>query len=674
MKIKQLIGSAMCFVIYGFSTLPSGLAVSDSYYVGVTEEAGLTGKSAFRIAVADLNGDAFPDLFIHEQSDEVNWNVLNKARIYLNTPGDVEGARKFVDFTDESGIHENRRGDSGGRHASLAVFADLDNDGDLDMFNGLYYHRLEYMPEDRGDRFDVMLNDGQGHFTFSPDLTIFNTGLYNTSSAVFLDFDNDGNIDLYVGNWFQDYANNVFSHNILFQGHGDGSFTDVTEAAGLLFDMPCYAVNAADWNNDGWVDLFAGNYCRAHSVHWKNNGNGTFTQVQTETHYGDYIGDDSYGQAKCSWGSMPRDFDNDGDIDLFEIMVHGGQRFYSCPLVNEGGIFTWAFDRVTRTDDPGSMHQGDHFGSWLEIDNDGLADFVLTECGYGNNRTYIFKQQSDNTFLTMNAESGIGFVNTADWPPHNASPIDYNLDGCEDIIIGFASSDSMQLLKNTVGSQNNWLGIMLEGEGVPGKSNRSAIGARVEVKTASVTYTQDVNAGNGHFSPQHSLRLMFGLGQAAIADSITVHWPNAAHSSDIIRNVAVNQFLTIKESEPPRTGVRFQMPDTYFSPGNPCSLTADLTNASPDPIIGAPLFVILDIAGQYWYWDSWSQNVNFKQLDVPPGTTSHVILPEFIWPDSGSSSFMGMIFWGAMLNSEMTEILGGAEGLAQFEFGFGPEI
>ncbi|MBN1551125.1 CRTAC1 family protein [bacterium] len=667
-SISMLLNACAFFI---FITV--GSAGYEFPFTNVSQETGLTGVSAFRIAIADINGDEYPDLLLHEKSDEVTMDVINKHRLFLNVPGDDPHdpfSRKFIDFTEESGIRANRRNDSTGRHSSLAIFADIDNDGDLDMFTGLYYHRLEYLT-DRGDRFDIMLNDGMGHFSFPADKSIFDAGLYNTSSAVFTDVDCDGKIDLYVGNWFYDYANEIWSSTLLFRGSGNGSFAQTTETAGMYLEIPCYAVSSADWNGDGWPDLFTGNYCRGHNLHWRNNGDGTFTEIQAETHFGEYIGPPG---TKCSWGSMPCDFDNDSDIDFLEIMTHGGDQVYSCPLVNTDNIFTWGFDLVDRTDDPRPRHHGDHYASWFDIDNDGLSDFLLTECGYENNRLYIFKQEADNTFHVVTSETGLNAINDQNLPPHNATAFDYDLDGDEDIIVGFASEDPPQLWRNELLPGNNWITVRLEGAGLEGKSNRSAIGARVTVQAAEDKYTREVYAGNGHFGPQKPMALHFGLNTHPHIDSLTVHWPNQQHSVSTMNNVEVNQHITIMENRDvniPEIGVRLQMPDSVFSPGELCWLDAFLygDNTSQSNI---PLFIILEIAGQFWFWDNWSQEIDAGLITLHPGETIMRILPEFRWPDTGQSTYAGIVFWGAMLNAEGTDILGGMDGLDTFEFGFGP--
>ena len=515
------------------------------YFSEVTSDVGLDNIPAYRISIADINSDGYPDLLLHKSADEAAGDVIDKQFLYLNIQGNNPNnpyGRKFVDFTEESGIRANRRGTTEGRHSSFAVFADVDNDGDLDMFSGLYVHRLEYY-QDLGDRNDLFLNDGAGHFTLAQDTVFHDAGILNTSSAAFLDYDMDGNIDLYMGNWWENWDASISYTDKLYRGNGDGSFTDVTDSAGLNFEQPTYAVTSADWNGDGLSDLFAGNYCRSPSLHWENNGDGTFSLVQESTNYGQY--------TVCSWGSMPRDFDNDGDIDLFNIIVHGYDGgVHSTVLINENDVFTWNFNEFTRPDV--SNPHGDHYGSWFDIDNDGLADFILSQSGSPENHLDLFKQSANHTFEIVNDFSGLDVINSLDLPPHNASSFDYDLDGDEDLIIGFVDGElGLQLWRNDVGTEKNWIVVSLTGAGIPDHSNRSAIGARVEVKAGGDTYTREVYAGNGHFGPQKPLSLTFGLGEAESVDSVRVFWPNPSLTMKEINELSANQFIDVTEDVTP---------------------------------------------------------------------------------------------------------------------------
>ncbi|RMG45234.1 MAG: CRTAC1 family protein, partial [Acidobacteria bacterium] len=521
------------------------------YFTNVTTEAGLDGVQAFRIAVGDLNGDGYPDIFIHLEPDHASGDVLNKQLLYLNEPGDNPSdpfSRKFVDHTAGSGIRDNRQGTNEGRHSDAAIFADVDNDGDLDVFTNVYLHRNYELNKGTND---LLINDGTAHFHLSPNSTFHLEPNWNTPAAVFTDYDNDGNIDLFIGTWYKPDATMNIDH--LYKGGGDGSFTDVTSAAGLDAETTCvYAVAAFDWDNDGDADLFAPPYSRtvfwSLPRHWRNNGDGTFTEVADQTNYDPYRG--ILGQ-KVSFGTMPRDFDNDGTLDFFEIMTHGdgagASGVHSTPVRNVDGVFSWDFWRMSGRDleDPDLTHHGDHYASWFDFDGDGLVDIVFTESGYGNPRIYLFRQQPDHTFVAVTRDSALWEINTAGLEPGYVTPLDYDRDGDEDLLV--TTNAGLRLYRNDVGTDNNWLVIKLEGVGGPGYANRSAIGARVEVTAGGVTQSQEVAAGNGHEGPMRPLELHFGLGSAAVVDRIRIRWPNAHLTVQELTNVAVNQFLTVRE-------------------------------------------------------------------------------------------------------------------------------
>lgn len=545
---------AFLFILMCLGFVP-GFSQEGSYFENVTDAAGLTGVSGFHISVADVNGDGYPDLLIHKQADGID-PVVDNQFLYLNVPA-ADGTRKFVDYTTQSGIRANRRGTNDGRHSSFAVFADVDNDGDLDMFSGVFSVDLD-LYKDRGDRNDLFLNDGSGHFTLAPNGTFHLGELMNTGGATFLDYDLDGKVDLLIGNWLRNVGGDVGFGDKLYRGRGDGGFDDVTGVTGLdAVIVPSYAVTAADWDNDGYMDLFESNYCRDHSIQWKNNGNGTFSQVQASTNYGLYIGQPyywpQYGMiGGCDFGSMPRDYNNDGTIDIFELIVHGEESgIHSTVLTNIDGVFNWDFNKFLRPDDPHQSNHRDHYGSWFDFDNDGLADFVLAECcdsGNTGNWLALFKQTNEHAFRTVTTEAGLSVVNDANLRVQSVIPLDYDLDGAEDLLIGFASGDGVQLWRNKVGARNNWLTLSLKGAGTSGLSNRSAIGARVEVTATGKTYTREIYAGNGEFGPQVPLDLTFGLAQAATVDRIRIRWPNSNHTVSELVNVTPNNFITIEEN------------------------------------------------------------------------------------------------------------------------------
>lgn len=573
-------------------------------FTNVTDQVGLAGKPGFRLSVADVNGDGYPDILLHRQANYGAGDWFGKSYLYLNVQGDDPSdpfSRKFVDVTAESGIRANRQGTATGRHSDGAVFADVDNDGDLDMFTPVYVHENLTSPTDKND---LMLNDGAGHFTLAPASTFHQEMLYNTAAAVFTDYDNDGKVDLFIGNW---YRSGALTQDQLYRGGGDGTFANVTASSGVgSATTSVYGIAAWDWNGDGYADLFAPPYSwtvfGSTPIHWKNNGNGTFSRYETVSNYDQ---DRGFLSGVASFGSMPADFDNDGDVDFFEILTHGAGdgagSVHSTAVANVAGVFSWDYHRVDGRDaeDPDITHHGDHYESWFDYDNDGLLDFALTESGYGNNRIYLFRQAPDHTFSPVTAASGLDEINDLDLPPHNVLPVDYDLDGDEDLLVGFADDvTGIRMYRNDVGTANRWLVVTVEGGGGPGQSNRAAVGARVRVTAGGSTRTREVYAGNGHLCPQVPLSQHFGLGSAEIVDSVEVRWPNASLSTTRRTYVPANRFIRIREgcAGPPdpanlradRSGGDVVLSwDDAAPPGTSWSVYRD---GQPDPSLwGAPI-------------------------------------------------------------------------------------
>jgi hypothetical protein len=575
----------LSFLVFATATA-TGADPPTPYFTDVTAEVGLDGVPVFRISVADLNGDGYYDIFIHTAPDEMGGDVLDKQFLYLNEVGDNPGdpySRKFVDHTAGSGIRDNRSGTTDGRHSSAAIFADVDNDGDMDMFTGVYLHRNYTLNLGTND---LLLNDGNAHFSLSPTSTFHTETIWNTAGEVFLDYDNDGNIDLFIGNWYNPDSTLTLDH--LYRGDGSGGFTNVTTAAGLNAATTCiYGIAAWDWNDDGYMDLFAPPYAwtvlNTWPRHWRNNGDGTFTQVQDTTDYDLHRG--TLSQV-ASFGSIPRDYDNDGDVDFAEVLTHGGTDTgkFSGPVENVAGVYDWDWSDVLgrATEDPDPGHDGDHHLAWFDFDFDGLHDYALTESGYDNNRLYLFRQAADHTFSPVTVDSGLNDININNWTPGNVINVDFDLDGDEDLLVGLGGATGIKVYRNDVGTLNNWISITLVGAGGNGYSNKSAIGAKVQVTAGGVTQTRTVYAGDGHQGPQKPLSLAFGLGEATIVDSIIIRWPNDTMTTSQMFDVAVNQFLTIEE---------------------PCDYATDPTNLMVDKDVNDVVLTWDDPLASGWTWN-----------------------------------------------------------------------
>ncbi len=527
----------------------SSYAQDTTWFKNVTNQAGISGVKSFYLMVADINNDDYPDLLSIRSGDIYG---KDNMRVYINVQ-DTNSVdpldRIFLDITPITGINANIIPDSAGHRILNAVFADVNNDGNIDMITGNDTYNLETY-YDNGDRGEVLLGDGTGAFLTLPNNGIHTTILNNPTGHSMLDYDRDGNLDVFMGTFFKDYNANIWNHGFLYKGNGDGTFADVSVAAGLSNkNEPDYGCQVTDWNNDGWPDIITSPYCRTGGILWKNNGNGTFSDVTTTAGYNTRFMQGDNGQNLCNWIAAPEDFDNDGDMDMMLALVHGGNdanEGRSTIVINEGAAANyhlhWDLTRVT-WDAPKSTHHGDYDVSWFDFDNDGLEDMSLQQGHYmpTTDRLFMFYQNPDHTFSDVNAELGfIGdttFTNT-----HVSEPMDYDLDGDDDLIFAKDGTSKTYLLRNEIGNQNNWVSVKLI---APAGCNYNSIGARIFVYADTLVRMRDVFAGRGNKCGQQPFNLVFGLGAHTSIDSIVVHWPDSSFTVTTAVNPPINQMDVI---------------------------------------------------------------------------------------------------------------------------------
>lgn len=546
--------------LYGLPAIVLFLAFSSSlrgqdatWFKDVTRQVGFNDVPAWRLYVSDVNGDQYPDLMI------INGiYTRNQLHLWLNLPdpeSEDPSQRVFVEVTEQSGINANPNPEIDGRVADVGALADIDNDGDPDLVTGrFFYAYADYqMPEDLPA---VMLNDGNGVFTLVPENGIDKISRLNATGNSFLDYDLDGVLDIYIGTFSRDHAQSAYMQDYLFHGNGDGTFTDVSKQSNISsIRQPLYGVNACDWNNDGLPDVITSPYCRTDGSLWMNNGDGTFTDVAPAIGYSaHHLGGDN-GQALCQWEGMPADFDNDGDFDILQVLVHGGYNAgegHTVLAINGGAEedyrFQWDLTRVRRNA-PTSAHLGDMSGSWIDFDNDGRLDLVINQSQYpqanaaGVERSYFMWQNSDKSFDEITASLGLGDSLLA---PGACEVIDFDLDGDDDLFVVVNTNKNQNnrllLLRNDVGNKNNWVGVKLKApEGV----NHDAIGARISVTAGGVTQMRELYAGGGHFGGQQPLVQNIGIGTNEKIDRIEVRWPHATMPVTVVENPPINQIITI---------------------------------------------------------------------------------------------------------------------------------
>ena len=416
------------------------LAQDATWFPEATNDVGLKGLAGFRITAIDVDKDDYPDLVLwndHTGTDNQNLSLL------LNKPG-PNGGRTFVDATAQSGLNVNTQGANAdgdpltGRMSHVFGMADLDNDKDPDLISCIsWYHFNTFV--DRGDRCEVLLNDGTGKFTVKEGAGLRELGMFPATGFSFLDYDLDGNIDLYIGTFLQDYDTNTGRADILMHGNGDGTFTDASKSSGITNIVglqPKYGTNMVDINNDGWPDIATSPYCRSQGNLWINQQDGTFKDMATTYGYQASHGlnrQDSPVPILCQWAANPWDYDNDGDMDLVQLLVHGGwEPTMGRTFIARNGGPDNAFKLEANRDlivrkDPKPDHLGDYYGVWFDMDNNGWVDLAITQGTYTPGLDRLYMELQDDQHVLQDITAPLGMTNVAS--PHAFVSFDHDLDG-----------------------------------------------------------------------------------------------------------------------------------------------------------------------------------------------------------------------------------------------------
>jgi len=479
--------------------------------------------------VFDYDNDGFVDLYL------LNWGPLEGVtsvppgtprqpnRLYHN-----RGDGTFEDVTAKAGL-------AGSGFASAATAGDYDNDGHADLYvAGIGCSQLF---RNRGDGTfeDVTAKAGVGHG---------GAGI----SATWLDFDNDGFLDLYVVNYLtyipeKESEQNPGAYpgplayagqaNVLYRNRGDGTFEDVTQAAGLY--SPGHrgmSVSAFDANRDGCVDLYVSNDDTPNQL-FLNDGKGHFTEVATDAG----VAFNSIGEAPGSMNTAIADADGDGFPDLFVTRFGYGSLYVRTPTGHyDDRIWTSGLGRLTQR----YVGWG---GEFLDYDNDGDMDLVVANGSafvLDGTSTLLLENQGNATFADASARGGVFFQTPVNGRGNAA--LDFDNDGRIDFLIT-ALADRPFLLHNRVVNGNHWLTLQLEGT----RSNRSGYGALLKLVAGDLTLQSEARCPTG-FLTQSDARPHFGLGTRTKLDRLEVRWPSGR--TQVLTNLAVDQILKVKEPQP----------------------------------------------------------------------------------------------------------------------------
>jgi hypothetical protein len=425
-------------------------------------DVGLLGQTA---AWGDFSGDGCQDLIVGNTDS----GALNVFLFENNCDG------TFSDVTIESGILDLR--------LRSASWADFDNDGFLDLVVGTI----------RGGAPPILYrNLGGGIFTdVSEEAGITKEGGI-VSHTIWADYDGDGLVDLFQANL------SLSVSSFLYRNNGDGTFSEVSEESGLgEFDLTNSAI-WFDFNDDGFPDLFLAN--DGLNRFYLNNGDGTFTDITSESGLG---GDPDWDSVSACVG----DFNNDGFLDLYVVNISSPRN--ALYKNNGDGTFT-DVTLETGTEDVGDGRTC----AWVDFDGDGRIDLFTTN---HVNPSRLFRNLGDGEFTDVAPEVGLDSpidVFSAPWG-------DYNNDGFMDV---FLNGHIGEALMDNGGTSNNSLIIELVGDGV--FTNSSAIGTRVKITTSRGIQIREVSGGKG-CCEQDMLPLHFGVGGENEVD-IRVEWTSGA--------------------------------------------------------------------------------------------------------------------------------------------------
>ena len=526
---------------------PAGLN-SPNIWGGVEEKKYIIETKGSGLAFLDYDNDGWLDIYLSNGTRfDTKWlpGQAPTTHLYKNNRDGT-----FTDVTEKSGLART------GWQTGVCV-GDYDNDGWDDLFCSFWGQNI------------LFHNNGDGTFT---DVTA-RAGLQQDRvrwgvGCTWLDYDRDGRLDLFVCNYIQlDLAKVPLpgemkfcewkgvpvlcgprglpaDTNLLYHNNGDGTFTDVSEKAGILKPGPRYAISAVsyDFDNDGWPDIYV-SVDSEPSILYQNNHDGTFADnaVMAGCAY------DINGHEQAGMGIAVGDYDCDGWLDIYKTNFIDD----TCDLYHNNG--DGSFTDVTF---PAGIGVNSKYVCWgcgfVDYDNDGWPD-ILQVNGHVypevdsrhvgqpfKNPRIVYHNLGNGRFKDVSAEMGPGIAER--YSSRGAAFGDYDNDGDVDALV-LNMNDLPSLLRNDGGNKNNWIKIKLVGT----QCNRTAIGARARVVAGAHSQINEVASG-GSVMSQSDLRLHFGLGQATVVDLLEVTWPTTRKVERFTR-LKANQILTIREGE-----------------------------------------------------------------------------------------------------------------------------
>ena len=462
------------------------------------------------------------------------------------------GALHFTDVTDQSGLDVHTYG------MGVAV-GDIDNDGWVDVFRTGLTGSLMFHNNGDGTFSDVTRRTGTD-----------DRGWWGVSSS-FVDYDRDGWLDLFIGNYLI-YSLAADVHCLSVSGQRDycppnsyrarpsrllhnrrnGTFEDVTAKA-LLGGAygPALGVATADFDGDGWLDIYVGNDGQPNQL-WINQRNGTFK----DTGFVSGSSVSGSGNAEASMGIDAGDFDNDGDEDL---IVTNWLDQMNVLYVNDG---TGSFEDRRAASGLGvpSLARTGFGVGWLDVHNDGWLDLFIANGGVARIEAQarrgdplplkmpdqIYRNRGDGRFEDVSRQAGSYFAATG--VGRGAAFGDIDSDGDTDIVIGEAAARP-RLLLNNVGNRNHWVGLRLVGRAGPANGVRDMLGARVTVISADGRHIYRRARADGSYASANDPRVVVGLDASREPPRVRVTWPSGRIEE--WTGVAVDRYTTLQEGTAP---------------------------------------------------------------------------------------------------------------------------
>jgi len=546
-------------------------------FINVARESGLNAKTIFGgehknkyllettgcgVAFYDYDNDDWLDIFL------VNgWRLegFPKGQEPISHLFKNNRDGTFTDVTTKSGLIHYGWGQG-------VCVGDYDNDGFDDIYITSFGKNVLYH------------NNGNGTFTDATEKAGVGTSgkRWNTGCA-FVDYDRDGRLDLFVANYIDmDLATApvpesgpcaykgvlvacgppglLGGKNILFHNNGDGTFADVSERAGIFQANGTYGLGVltADFNNDGWPDIYVANDSTASAL-YQNKKNGTFSDVAMEA--GCALSAD--GKPQAGMGISAADYDLDGNLDIVKTNFAG-----DTPSLyhNIGG---GNFEDATF---PAGLGKHTQYLGWgcgfFDMDNDGWPDILIcnghvypeveqlrTEAGYPQQKI-LYRNLRNGQFEDVSPQGGAGIMVPV--ASRGAAFGDFDNDGDIDVVVNTVN-DYPQLLRCDSRLENNWLKIKTIGT----KSNRSGIGARLRCVThppgeAKPHQQIDEVRSGGSYISQNDLRVHFGIGKAEKIELLEIRWPSGA--VDTLKDMKPNQLIVVKEGEGIVRSAQFERP------------------------------------------------------------------------------------------------------------------